>query len=199
MSSNASRVPGEVNSIDHFGLNVPSIPDAKSFFTAFELGNPQRIDECIRLYPDNAEWDALCDQRSRSSRVTRCNSVMKSAPSITFARVATGVTLALAVIAGISAAPRSAVADEAPIVFMLAQAEQADSGIHSDTLAGEASRPTRSGPAAGRQLIPAQPTDPQTGDPDPETTYVGKFFKKFFKQLMRSTKQLLRSTPREPL
>ena len=71
MSSNASRVPGEVNSIDHFGLNVPSIPDAKSFFTAFELENPQRIDECIHLYPDNAEWDALCDQRSRSSRVTR--------------------------------------------------------------------------------------------------------------------------------
>jgi hypothetical protein len=106
MSSNASRVPGEVNSIDHFGLNIPSIQDAKSFFTAFELGNPQRIDECIRLYPDNAEWDALCDQRSRSSRVTRCKSVMKSAPSITFARVATGVTLALAVIAGISAAPQ---------------------------------------------------------------------------------------------
>jgi hypothetical protein len=131
----------------------------------------------------------------RSSRVTMCKSVVKPAPSITFARVATGVTLALAVIAGISAAPRSAVADEAPIVFMLAQAEQADSGIHSDTLAGEASRPPRSGPAAGRQLIPAQPTDPQTGDPDPETTYVGKFFK----QLMRSTKQLLRSTPREPL
>ena len=121
---------------------------------------------------------------------------MKPAPSITFARVATGVTLALAVIAGISAAPRSAVADEAPIVFMLAQADQADSGIHSDTLAGEASRQTRSGPiAAGRQLIPAQPTDPQTGDPDHETTYV----EKFFKQLMRSTKQLLRSTPREPL
>jgi hypothetical protein len=121
---------------------------------------------------------------------------MKPAPSITFARVAMGVTLALAVIAGISAAPRSALADEAPIVFMLAQADQADSGIHSDTLAGEASRQTRSGPiAAGRQLIPAQPTDPQTGDPDPGTTYVGKFFK----QLMRSTKQLLRSTPREPL
>jgi hypothetical protein len=132
----------------------------------------------------------------RSSRVTRCKSVMKPAPSITFARVAMGVTLALAVIAGISAAPRSALADEAPIVFMLAQADQADSGIHSDTLAGEASRQTRAGPiAAGRQLIPAQPTDPQTRDPDPGTTYVGKFFK----QLMRSTKQLLRSTPREPL
>jgi hypothetical protein len=196
MSSNASGVPGEVHSNDHLGLNIASIPDAKSFFTAFELENPQRIDECIRLYPDNAEWDALCDQRSRSSRVTRCKSVMKPAPSITFARVATGVTLALAVIAGISAAPRSAVADEAPIVFMLAQAEQADSGIHSDTLAGEASRQTMSRPiAAGRQLIPAQPTDPQTGDPDPGTTYV----EKFFKQLMRSTKQLLRSTPREPL
>jgi hypothetical protein len=132
----------------------------------------------------------------RSSRVTRCKSVMKLAPSITFARVAMGVTLALALIAGFSAAPRSALADEAPIVFMLAQADQADSGIHSDTLAGEASRQTRSGPiAAGRQLIPAQPTDPQTGDPDPGTTYVGKFFK----QPMRSTKQLLRSTPREPL
>jgi hypothetical protein len=45
MSSNASRVPGEVHCIDHFGLNVPSIPNAKSFFTAFELENPQRIDE----------------------------------------------------------------------------------------------------------------------------------------------------------
>ena len=45
MSSNASRVPGEVNSIDHFGLNIPSIQDAKSFFTAFELENPQRIDD----------------------------------------------------------------------------------------------------------------------------------------------------------
>jgi hypothetical protein len=195
MSSNASRVPGEVHSNDHLGLNIASIPDAKNFLTAFELENPQRIDECIRLHPDNAEWDALCDQRSRSSRVTRCKSVMKPAPSITFARVATGVTLALAVIAGISA-PRSAVADEAPIVFMLAQADQADSGIHSDSLAAEASRQTRPGPiAAGGQLIPTHPTDPQTGDPDSGTTYV----EKFYKQLMRSTKQLLRSTPREPL
>jgi hypothetical protein len=132
----------------------------------------------------------------RSSRVTMCKSVVKPAPSITFARVATGVTLALAVIAGISAAPRSAVADEAPIVFMLAQADQADSGIHSDSLAAEASRQTRPRPiAAGGQLIPTQPTDPQTGDPDSGTTYV----EKFYKQLMRSTKQLLRSTPREPL
>jgi hypothetical protein len=110
MSSNASRVPGEVHSIDHFGLNVPSIPNAKSFFTAFELENPQRIDECIPLCSDNAEWDALRDQRSRSSHVTVCKGVMKPASSITFARVATAVTLALAVIAGISAAPRSTVA-----------------------------------------------------------------------------------------
>jgi hypothetical protein len=132
----------------------------------------------------------------RSSRVTMCKSVVKPAPSITFARVATGVALALAVIAGISAAPRSAVADEAPIVFMLAQADQADSGIPSDTLAGEASPQTRLGPiAAGRQVIGAQPADPQTGDPHHETTYV----ERIFKQLMRSTKQLLRSTPREPL
>jgi hypothetical protein len=113
----------------------------------------------------------------RSSRVTMCKSVVKPAPSITLARVATGVTLALAVIAGISAAPPSAVADEAPIVFMLAQADQADSGIPSDTLAGKASRQTRLGPiAAGRQSEPTQPTDLQTGDPDHETTFVEKFF-----------------------
>jgi hypothetical protein len=177
MSSNASRVPGEVHSIDHFGLNVPSIPDAKS------LENPQRIDECIRLYSDSAEWDALCEQRSRSSRVTRSKSAMKPAPA-SHLRVATGVTLALAVIAGLTAAPRSTVADEAPIVFMLARADQAGSGIHSDTVAAEASRQTRSRSiAAGRQLIAAHPTDPQTGDPDSGTTYV----EKLYELLMRST------------
>jgi uncharacterized lipoprotein YbaY len=121
----------------------------------------------------------------RSSRVTMCKSVVKPAPSITFAQVATGVALALAVIAGISAAPRSAVADEAPIVFMLAQADQADSGIPSDTLAGEASRQTGSSPiAAGGQLIPAHRSDSQTGDPDPDKGYV----EKLYKQLMRSTR-----------
>jgi hypothetical protein len=170
--------------MDHFGLNVPSIPDAKSFFTAVELENPRRIDECIRLYSDNAESDALCDQRSKSSRVTRCKSVMKPAPGITFARVTMGIALALAMIAAISAPPRSAVADEVPIGFMLARADQADSGIHSATLASEARSQTRSMPmAAKRQLIPAHPSGSQTGDPDPATAYV----EKLYKQLMRST------------
>jgi hypothetical protein len=111
--------------------------------------------------------------------VTSCKSVIKPAPSITFARLATGATLALAVIAGISAAPRSAVADEAPIVVMLARADQAGSGIHGGTLAAAASRQTRSRPiAVGPQLIPAHPTDRETGDADPE---------KFCKQLIDST------------
>jgi hypothetical protein len=138
----------------------------------------------------------LCDQRSRSSRVTRRKSVMKPVVSIAFAELAKGLTLALAVIAGISAAPPSAVADKAPIVFMLARADQADSGIHSDALAAEANRQTRSTlTAAGRQLLPAHRSGSQSGDPDPETTYV----EKLYKQLMRESKQMVRSTPREPL
>ena len=60
----------------------------------------------------------LYDQPSRSSRLTRREGVMKPAPSLAFARLAKGVTLALAVIAGTAAATGFAAANENPIVFI---------------------------------------------------------------------------------
>jgi catechol 2,3-dioxygenase len=37
MDNGACGVRAAVHSIDHFTLNVPSIPDARHFFTAFGL------------------------------------------------------------------------------------------------------------------------------------------------------------------
>jgi hypothetical protein len=74
--------------------------------------------DTLQLLTAGSAGVRMCDQPSRSSRVTRRESVMKPAPSLAVARLAKGLTLAFAVIAGISAAPRSAAADNNPIRFI---------------------------------------------------------------------------------
>lgn len=101
----------------------------------------------------------LCDQPSRPSRVTRRESVMKPASSAAFARLAKGLTLALAVIAGISLAPRSA-ANDNPIVFM-------------PSLGGEAVSMTDS----EMPMMLDYSSDIQTVDPDPAAQFHGKVYR----------------------
>jgi phospholipid transport system substrate-binding protein len=67
----------------------------------------------------------LPDQRRSRWRVTRRESSAKPAAGAAFGLLAKGLTLALAVIAGLSAAPRSAAADDAPIAFIRALGNQA--------------------------------------------------------------------------
>jgi hypothetical protein len=109
----------------------------------------------------------LRDQTCKSGHVTRRQSAMKPVARTVFARLAKGLALALAVVAGIAVAPCSAAADETPKASRQASAVAAPS----------------SPLVAGRQRILAHPTDRQTVDPDPATTYV----EKLYKQLMRST------------
>ena len=69
------------------------------------------------------------DQRVSSSRATQRQRAAKPAASNTFALFAKGFALALTVIAGLSAAPRSAAAGDAPVAFIRALGEQAVSVI----------------------------------------------------------------------
>jgi hypothetical protein len=121
----------------------------------------------------------LCDQTYRSACVARRQSAMKPVDSNAGVRLATGLALALVLVAGIALVPCSAAANE------MSKASRQTSAIAAP-----------SSPAvAGRQRILAHPSDSQSGDLDPATAYV----EKVYKQLMHSTKKLLRSTPREPL
>ena len=83
----------------------------------------------------------LRNQRSSSSRAgltgifhQGCDPRRKEKPAAgsTFARFATGFILAFVVIAGVSAAPRPAAADEVPVAFIRALGDQALSVIRSD-------------------------------------------------------------------
>ena len=71
------------------------------------------------------------DQESSSSRVTQHKSVVKPAGRVP-ARLAKGFTLAIAVIAAVSAAPGVAAADEAPVAFIRDLGNQAVGVIRSD-------------------------------------------------------------------
>ena len=71
------------------------------------------------------------DQESSSSHVTKHKSAVKPAGRAP-ARLATGFTLAIAVIAGVSAAPGVAAADQAPVAFIRDLGNQAVAVIHSD-------------------------------------------------------------------
>ena len=74
----------------------------------------------------------LRDRQSSSSGVAEHASTVKPAVSTALAQFVKGVALALAVIAGVSAAPRPAAADDVPIAFIRALGDQAVSVIHSD-------------------------------------------------------------------
>ena len=104
----------------------------------------------------------LRDQHSWSSRVTRRETVMKPAPSLAFAHLAKGFTLALALAASIAAFACSAAGDET------SWASRQNTAVVAQS----------SAVVAGRQRILAHPTHP-----DPATRYV----EKLYKQLMRST------------
>jgi phospholipid transport system substrate-binding protein len=69
------------------------------------------------------------DQRDSRSHATQCQPAVKPAASTAFALFAKGFALAVAVIAGLSAAPRSAAADDAPVAFIRALGGQAVSVI----------------------------------------------------------------------
>ena len=99
-------------------------------------------------------------QICRSAGVSRRESVMTLAPSLAFGCLTKGLTLALAVIAGISAEPGSAAANENPIVFI-------------PTLGGEAVSMVDS------ELPPIldHSSDIQTVDPDPATQFHGKAYR----------------------
>ena len=99
----------------------------------------------------------MCDQTSRSSRVTPRESVMKPAPSLAFSRLAKG--LALVLIAGISAAPGSAATNENQIVFIPA-------------LGGEAVSMTDS-----EMPLMLDWRDIPTVDPDPAAQFHGKVYR----------------------
>jgi hypothetical protein len=87
------------------------------------------------------------DQRRGFSRITQRDGVGKPAANTAFARLAKGLTLAFAMIAGISAAPGSGSANENPIG------------------------------ASNMPLILADPTEIQTVDPDPITRFHGKAYR----------------------
>ena len=116
--------------------------------------------DTMQLLTANSADAPLCDQPSRPSRATRRESVMTPAPSLAFGRLTRGLTLALAVIAGISAEPGSAAANENPIVFI-------------PTLGGEAVSMVDS------ELPPIldHSSDIQIVDPDPATQFHGKAYR----------------------
>jgi len=74
---------------------------------------------------------ALHDQQSTSPRVAEPERAVKPLVSTALARFAKVVTLALALTAGVSAAPRSAAADDAPVAFIRALGNQAVAVIRS--------------------------------------------------------------------
>jgi len=71
------------------------------------------------------------DQESSSSHVTQHKSAVKPA-STALAMLAKGFALAVAVIAGLSAAPRPAAADDAPIAFIRDLGSQSLAVIRSE-------------------------------------------------------------------
>jgi hypothetical protein len=107
------------------------------------------------------------DQHSRSLRVRRRDRVTRPTSGHGSGRLAKGMALALAVIAGIAVAPCSGAATET------SKASRQTSAI------AEPSGPV----TAERQWITAHRTDPQTVDRDPTT----RFVEKLYKQLIRPT------------
>ena len=89
-----------------------------------------RVDpKCVEdLFRRTAAWLAQRDLQNRSTYLTRRE---KPAASTGLAVLAKGFVLALAVIAGLSVAPRPAAADEAPIAFIRTLGTQAVSVIRS--------------------------------------------------------------------
>jgi phospholipid transport system substrate-binding protein len=69
------------------------------------------------------------DQKDSSLRATQYQRAVKPAATNAFALFAKSLALAVAVIAGLSAAPRPAAADEAPVAFIRALGDQAVSVI----------------------------------------------------------------------
>jgi phospholipid transport system substrate-binding protein len=88
--------------------------------------DPKGLEELLRR---TAARLALRDQTDSSSRTTQCQRAVKPAASTAFGLSAKGFALAIAVIAGLSVAPRPVAADEAPVAFVRALGDQAVSVI----------------------------------------------------------------------
>ena len=100
-------------------------PIVKALMAADRV-DPKCLEELLRRTADRL---ALRDSQNRSERLTRRE---KPAASTGLATLAKGVVLALAVIAGLSGAPHSAVADETPVAFIRTLGDQAVSVLRSN-------------------------------------------------------------------
>jgi phospholipid transport system substrate-binding protein len=105
-------------------------PIVKALMAADHVA-PKDIEELLRR---TAGRLALHDQPRTSPRVAAPELAVKHLVSTALARFARVVTLALALTAGVSAAPPSAAADEAPVAFIRALGDQALSVARSDML-----------------------------------------------------------------
>ena len=114
----ATGLPGGVS-------EALSDPIVKALMAADGV-DPKGLEELLRR---TAVRLARRDQRDNSSRATQCQRAVKPAASTAFARFGKGFALALAVIAALSAAPRPAAADDAPVAFIRALGKQAVSVI----------------------------------------------------------------------
>jgi phospholipid transport system substrate-binding protein len=88
--------------------------------------DPKGLGESLRR---SAARLAPRDQTDSSSCAIQCQRAVKPAVSTAFALFAKGFALALAVIAGLSVAPRSVAAGDAPVAFVRALGDQAVSVI----------------------------------------------------------------------
>jgi phospholipid transport system substrate-binding protein len=88
--------------------------------------DPKGLEELLRR---TAARLALRDQTDSSSCAIQHQRAVKPAASTAFALFAKGFALALAVVAGLSAAPRSAAAGDPPVAFIRALGDQAVSVI----------------------------------------------------------------------
>jgi phospholipid transport system substrate-binding protein len=99
-------------------------PIVKALMAADRV-DPKSIGDLLRRI---AAWLAQRDPQDRSALLTRHG---KPAASIGLGKLAKGLVLALAVIAGLSAGPHPAAADEAPVAFIRILGAQAVSVIRS--------------------------------------------------------------------
>ncbi len=100
-------------------------PIVKAVMTADRV-DPKRFEELLRRV---AAWLASRDPQNSSAPLTRPE---QPAGGTGLATLAKGFVLTLAVIAGLSVAPRPAAADEAPIAFIRTLGTQAVSVIRSE-------------------------------------------------------------------
>ena len=106
-------------------LLTPPERDIVKALMAADGVDPKGLEELLQR---TASWLAQ-DQIDRSSRATQCQRLVKPAAGPALGLFAKSFVLAVAVIAGLSVAPRFAAADDTPVAFIRALGEQALSVI----------------------------------------------------------------------